>query len=204
MGADEWPRHDNKAWQEVLDRIRELGWPCPAWTSSHPKIVMDCPDSDRRCRITAFSTGKGSESAAKEALKRADRCPHRKISDELTHVDELLDTASRFIDGAGELLRRGEIDHRLEELLTHATESIESAEAALIEQEFDELADELDSMDLPASESAKEHFESAGTPLREARLTLRDLPGRSDEVQKRRNRLEQLTQRRKAIGDALH
>lgn len=204
MGADGWPRHDNKSWQEVLDRIRKLGWPCPAWTSSHPKIVMDCPDSDHRCRIIAFSTGNGTESAAKHALKRADRCPHRQITDELTHVDELLDTASRFIESAAELLRRGVIDSRLEELLAFASASIERAGAALLEQEFDDLSDELDSMDPPTSGSAENLLGSADTPLREARLSLRDLPGRSDEVQERRDRLEQLTQRRNTVGDAVH
>lgn len=204
MGADEWPRHDNKAWQEVLDRIRELGWPCPAWTSSHPTLVMDCPEADPQCRIRAFSTGKGTERVAIQALRRVDRCPHRRITDELTQVDELLDTASLLIDGAAELLRRGVIDARLEELLMHASTSIKHAEVALLEQEFDELSGERDALDPPASESAEDLLDSAGKPLRAARLSLRDLPGRSDEVEERRARLERLTVRRNTVSDALH
>lgn len=204
MGADDWPRHDNKSWQEVLDRVRALGWPRPAWTSNHPTLVMDCPEADPQCRIRAFSTGKGTESVAIQALRRVNRCPHRRIIDELTHVDELLDNASRFIDSAAELLRRGVIDHRLDELLTHASASIERAEAALLDQEFDDLSDELGTMDSPASGSVEDLLDSANRPLREARLSLRDLPGRSEEVKERQDRLERLTVRRNTVGDALH
>lgn len=165
---------------------------------------MDCPEADPQCRIRAFSTGKGTERVAIQALRRVDRCPHRRITDELTHVDELLDTASPFIDGAAELLRRGEIDHRLEELLTHASASIEHAEAALLDREFDDLSDELGTIDPPAPESAEDLLDSAGRPLREARLSLRDLPARSEEVKERQDRLERLTARRNTVSDALH
>lgn len=204
MGADDWPRHPNKAWQEVLERIRDLGWPRPKWTSNHPTLIMDCPERAPQCRIRAYSTGKGSESAAIAALRLANRCPHRNITDELIQIDELLDAASRLIDGAASLLRRGIIDRRLEDLLALAGDAIEQAEEALLDEEFDELSGELAAMGTAEPEQPTDLLEAADGHLREARLSLRDLPGRSTDVAARRERLEGLATRRRALGDAVH
>lgn len=206
MGAADWPRHDNKAWQEVIDRARALGWPQPHWTTNHPTLVLECPQGEPQCRIRAFSTGKGTESVAKRALKRVDRCPHRDVRDELTSVDDHLDAAEMLIDAAGTLMARGEIDHRIEDLLARAAESIESAEQSLIEQEFDEAVAERDALDGDPSDerTPKELLDSASTPLRDAHLQLRDLPRRSDEVGARQTRLDELTARRDGLRDVLH
>lgn len=209
MAADDWPRHDNKAWQAVLDRIRVLGWPRPEWTSNHPTLVMDCPASAPQCRIRAFSTGKGTESVAKQALRKVDRCPHRKITAELTLVDEHLASAERLIKGAATLVQRGDLDQRIDELLALATESIQSAEQALIDQEFDDVTAERDAMDhahphVPDDSSPESHLSSADAPLRQARLHLRDLPEKNEDVRVRHDRLNDLTSQRDSLRDALH
>lgn len=205
MAANDWPRHDNKAWQAVLDRIRVLGWPRPDWTSNHPTLVMDCPDSAPHCRIRAFSTGKGTESVAKQALRKVDRCPHRQITSELALVDDHLGSAERLIKGAATLVQRGDLDQRIDELLALATESIQFAEQALIDQEFDDVTAERDAMDhahpdLPEDNSPEALLTSADTPLRQARLQLRDLPLKNEDVRARHDRLDDLTSQR----DALH
>ncbi|MCT1436531.1 hypothetical protein [Brachybacterium paraconglomeratum] len=206
MGAGEWPRHDNKEWQEVIDRARKLGWPRPEWTSNHPALVLECPENHPQCKIRAYSTGKGTETVAKQSLRKVDRCPHRNIVDELATVDDHLDAAERFIGAAETLHARGVLDQRIDELLALAAESIASAEQALIDQEFDEVMAERDSLDADRreAESPVDLLDSASTSLRNARLQLRDLPGRSDEVRSRQARLDELTARRDGFRDLLH
>lgn len=209
MGAEEWPRHDNKEWQKVIDRARALRWPKPHWTTSHPKLILECPEGSSRCKITAFSTGHGTESAAKTALKRLERCPHRDVSDALVFVDDHLTAADRLIASARALFTRGRLSDHVEELLALASESLNSAEQALVEEDFDQSAAELDALDhevvdLPDDTSAESLLEEASTPLREAHLRLRELPKNSTEVRTRRERLDALTARRDELSELVH
>lgn len=209
MGAAEWPRHSNKAWQEVLDRARALGWPQPHRTTSHPTLILDCPERSPRCRIRAFSTGNGTETVAKEALRKLDRCPHRVIVDELLTVDGHLRTAERLISAAQTLLERGQLDGRIDELLELASDSLDSAENALVDEEFDEAVAERDDLqrkieDLADDTSPEELLQEASAPLRKARLQLRDLPKRSNEVRSRKQHLVDLTTRRDELSELLH
>lgn len=203
MTASEWPTHDNKAWQAVLDRIRVLGWPIPHWTSSHPSLVMECPANSPQCKIRALSTGKGTESVAINALRRADRCPHRVITSVIAAVDENLAAAERLIDGAELLAARGAIDGRITELLELASTPLDQATAQLVNEEFDVESEKLGQLEDPepdiAGHTPLELVNQARTPLRSAKITLKDLPTANEEVQVRRAELKLLTQRRDAL-----
>src|SRR5690606_65577 len=102
-----------------------------------------------------------------------------------------------------------QLSAHVEELLSRASESLSSAEQALVEEDFDKSAAKLDALghevaDLPDDTSAEALLEEASTPLREARLHLRELPKNSAEVRTRRERLAELTEKRDALSDLLH
>lgn len=210
MGAADWPKHENKEWQRAIDLAYDLGWPEPHWTSSHPTLVMKCPADNTSCNTTAFGTGRGTESAAKTALRKIRRCPHRDISQPLVKVDEALETAERLIKGAEKLLRRGDAAARIEELLDLAGSAFEQAEQAIrLEQEFDEADAELEVLTSeaeslvgsdPSTTAVGDVVASAGPHLRRARLELRPLPERAPEVVARQDRLAELVARRDAAA----
>lgn len=209
MAAADWPTHDNKEWQKVIDRAYELGWPKPEWTKSHPKLVFQCPAKSPQCTLKAFSTGKGTESVAKSALGKLERCPHRDITDAIVKVDWSLNSAERFLEGAAKLVMRGVIGERLEELLALASEHVDAAGRSL-ETEFDSADAEFEVLTSetreligrdPDDASVESVADAASEYLRSAGIALADLPKRNTEVEMRKQRLQDLTARRDALRE---
>lgn len=207
MAAGDWPTHDNKAWRAVLDRARALGWPTPAWTSSHPKLVMNCPAGNPACTITAFSTGNNTERVAIQSLARLDRCPHRAVKDDLAKVDIALDMAERFLGAAETLRQRGVAGARLSELLELASTEVDAA-AKVLEREFDHVSETYEELSAlagtllesdPDTVDFSQVTAEADSNLRTARKVLSELPKRSDAVATRRERLDVLVGRRDAL-----
>lgn len=203
MVAADWPTHDNKAWQAVLEKAHALGWPKPAWTSAHPKLVLKCPADNPSCTITAFSTGSNTERVAIQSLDRLDRCPHRDVTDEIAKVDVALDRAERFLDAASVLRERGVAGERMSELLELASSEVDIASEAL-EREFDDVSAQFEEHTARIAEltdtdpdrvSEAELARDASGSLREARKTLKGLPKRNSEAEERRARLDSLTKR---------
>jgi len=208
MSAADWPTHDDKAWQAVLDRARALGWPAPAWTKNHPQIKLVCPAADPKCMIRIYSTGKGAETVAVQSLRGVDRCPHRNIVDDIVRVDEALCSADRFVRAAETLIQRGEISAKLDELMQLVDESLDAAEAQM-ELEFDSLTTTLDShtqearqlLDAdPDAVPPTEPLLRAGQYIREAMKGLARLPKKSADVVERKKRLAVLSARREAAA----
>ena len=209
MAAADWPTHDNKEWQKVIDRAHDLGWPKPEWTKSHPKLVFQCPAKAPQCTLRAFSTGKGTESVAKSALGKVERCPHRNIEDAIVQVDLSLDSAEGLLDAAAKLVLRGVVGERLEELLALASEHVDAA-ARSLETEFDSTDARFEELTSEAREilgsdpdqtTVETIADAASEQLRSASIVLADLPKKSPEVESRKQRLRELTARRDALRE---
>jgi hypothetical protein len=94
FGPDDiWPSHEKKHWREPLAAARQAGWTLIYINAPHRLGVVRCPAREHSFMVD--KTAKGSETKAKEALKRIGWCDHpsdrvRTVRDE---SQTLLDTA---------------------------------------------------------------------------------------------------------------
>lgn len=206
--AADWPVHPDKDWQLVVEKAYDHGWQKPHWTSSHPTLILDCPEKHPGCRIRAFKTGNATSGPARTALRQVPRCPHRKIEAPLAKVDEALDSAERLIAGAEKLIARNAASEKVEELLELVSSAVDEAQRQL-EVQFDNTSDDLAALDAEVEELLEESADmsvvgdviaSSGPPLREAKVTLAPLPPRAPAVVERQERLDALTLRRDSLG----
>jgi len=160
--SDSWDRHLEACWRDTLEVAREYGWTLTTF-SGHSWGKIECPTG--ACNFIIFSTARSTESAAKDARRRVERCPHgagsgRSVAD----TDGLLLKASRLVDAAEQLALRGKAQAAAE-MLDEADGVIES-EATW--DDFNRLlaeAEEHDSAANAAFLASGEHHESSGDAL---------------------------------------
>jgi hypothetical protein len=186
---DAW-NHQHKEWRETLDLARQRGWPPPTKGTNHGVLVLNCPDNDVHCRIKVFSTGAGTESVARNSRKKIQRCPHGNFEDRFDEIDHLLDNAERLLSAAAAELERREAEAEAEALLQLADDPLaEAAELLDANTRYDSVVDaeaqlgyrrdellQLDERDSTPDELVV----TAGSDLRRATQSLRDLPSASD------------------------
>lgn len=112
-----------------------------------------------------------------------------------------------MLGAAAALLDRGDAEVALIDALEMATKQIAGAEAAFdgASQFFDDASERVDEF-LGATSGDFEPaqlVDSSGTRLRDAKLTLRDLPPRHDEVEQLKTWLGNLQQRRETLATRL-
>lgn len=143
---DTWPRHGRDYFREALRYARNARWWLGKFDDhSFGRAVCDRDlPSDSRCEFLIFSSGSGSESAARELKKLVDHCPHRSSSGSrrLTAVEEaknLLDEADLLIGAAERCVVADNMQDAAGELLELAAAATETAQEALstVEQDVD-------------------------------------------------------------------
>lgn len=151
--------------------------------------------------------GKGSESVARSSRNKIRNCEHRDIKDPLGTAQTALEYAERQLGAAGALLDRGDAQTALEEVLQMASEQIADAETAfdLASMFFDEATARIDELLGEEGDDVGpvQLVDNAGTRLREAKMTLRDLPSHHDEVECLKLKLEGLKQLRDELAGRL-
>ena len=76
--SEQWPRHPDKNWRLLLTVAKENGWYLKKLTShAFARIVCLKDDFDGRCEIKIYSSGKSSESFARNSIRKIKRCEHR-------------------------------------------------------------------------------------------------------------------------------
>jgi hypothetical protein len=93
---DTWPSHDKKHWHEPLAAARDAGWTLTYLDAPHCFGRVHCPAGEHFFSVD--KTAKGSETMAKEALKRISWCDHPagRVRTERDESQRLLDTAARL------------------------------------------------------------------------------------------------------------
>ena len=71
---DTWPSHDKKHWREPLEQARQAGWTLTYIDAPHLFGPVMCPGGEHRFDVD--KTARGSETKAKEALKKIRSCGH--------------------------------------------------------------------------------------------------------------------------------
>lgn len=213
MGSDPWS-HPKPHWQDVLDAAHKMGWPTPRLAKSHGGMTLNCPAGSDDCKSRIYSTGKGSEDAAKTALKKVRRCPHGNFADRFDRVDHNLDTADRLQTAAGLMLERADREAHALELLAMVDGSLSEAEGVLgeLEDEYssvvaDEqrLSAELDAVLTTDDPSTTDDLVAgAHSGLRAADLELRELPNSHARHIAASERLSLLKQHQTELRKSVH
>ncbi|WP_190988198.1 hypothetical protein [Pseudarthrobacter sulfonivorans] len=185
-----------------MDLARRFGWSSEKATS-HGGLTLICPSADPNHKIRVFSTGKGSEGVARTSRKRVGRCEHRDFRDPLGRVETALEEAAKLLRAAKALLERNDAQQSMLEILELASEQLADAEAA-----FDEANQDLDNAqdlvgELLGAEGAdaipSDLLGVAGSQLRTAELTLRELPSKDATVERLGIWLDELKSQRVAL-----
>ena len=144
LPPDLWT-HQNKEWSKTLKMARDYGWCEPRETSNHPKIILDCPQSSPQCRITIFSTGRGTENVARSARNKIRNCTHRMgVEREIGEIRRKLDTAERLINAVSLLIDQKQAQQNVMELLAEVERCIDEVEEQLLTASYVEESDRYD------------------------------------------------------------
>ena len=154
-GPDEtWPSHEKPHWRQPLAAARHAGWTLTYINAPHRFGVVSCPAGQHI--FVVDKTAGGSETKAKEALKKIKWCTHPvgDVRDRQEEAQGLLELAARLIAEADEGLRAAEAKRgalaeldRLELRLATAESNVDAAliaaqDAALeAAVEFDDAPD---------------------------------------------------------------
>jgi hypothetical protein len=185
LSDDEWS-HPNKEWQETLDLARKFGWSSELATN-HGGMMLKCPEKVHKFRV--YKTAKSTENVARSKRNTVRSCEHRNIADVVDEVELRLKDANRMLESAEVLTQRAEAEGQMEqalEMLDEAGEQLSLADAifdaagASLEQ-ANAAVEDLLATDVTAGAEAL--VGSARSQVREATMTLRDLPTDHDRVQ---------------------
>lgn len=204
---DEWPPHPHPEWRETLTHARSRGWRLTPH-SGHSFGTLACEQGV--CRITIFSTGKGSENVARTTRQDVERCAHgAAVGDLLSSVDDRLAKAENLVSAAEAMLAKQKAENAIV-LLEDADELLEAVwddfsrlvdeaeiQAQLIEVAFVKAG--IEAMSLTTTQV----IETASQELRDARRGLQRAPSRAPQVKLRKQRHEELTKRISDVRDAL-
>jgi hypothetical protein len=137
---DTWPSHDKKHWHEPLAAARRAGWTLIYINAPHRFGEVHCPAKEHSFMVD--KTAKGSETKAKEALKRISWCGHAAggVRDQQSASQRLLDTADRLTTEVEEGLVTAEAKQDVQEILERLEIQLDTAasnveEILLVEQE---------------------------------------------------------------------
>jgi hypothetical protein len=122
-----WPSHEKKHWHEPLAAARRAGWTLIYVNAPHRFGVVYCPANEHSFMVD--KTAKGSETKAKEALKKIAWCDHP-AGHAQTQRDEsqrLLDTADRLSDEVEEGLIMAEAKRDAQEVLDRLEIQLDTA-----------------------------------------------------------------------------
>lgn len=153
---DTWPSHEKKHWHEPLAAARRAGWTMTYINAPHRFGVVTCPASEHSFAVD--KTAKGSETKAKEALKKISWCPHagnrvlvqRDEAQMLLEVADLLTAeVKEGIDAAEAKRDAWEVLDRIELQLVTAASNVDAAVLAAQEAAFDAAVGVDDAPDLP-------------------------------------------------------
>ena len=135
---DAWPRHGRDYFRAALRYARNARWWLGKFDDhSFGRAICDrdlAPGS--RCEFLIFSSGSGSESAARELRDLVDRCPHKvppgtQRTTAVEEADSLLDQAGILIEAAERCMNANNMQAAAEDLLELATAATETAQEAL-------------------------------------------------------------------------
>jgi hypothetical protein len=141
---DTWPSHEKKHWHEPLAAAREGGWTLTYIDAPHLFGVVKCPAGEHSFAVD--KTARGSETKAKEALKKISWCPHPagRILVQRDESQRLLDVADWLIAEAEEGLVAAEAKRDAWQMLER------------IELQLDTAASNVDAVLLAEQDSAWE------------------------------------------------
>ncbi|MDN5997319.1 hypothetical protein [Acidipropionibacterium jensenii] len=198
MSGDNW-HHSNKEWQETLDLAKAYGWPEPREAKDHGGLVLSCPAADRSHQIRVFSTGKGTENAARSSRNKIKKCQHSRGAKSIrAAISSHLKSAARWIRAAELATTAGETEQRLERLVEDADDSMADADRQfdLLEAEIEMLDSELkDLIPTEPRPTVLEMADLAHSDLRNANGKLRNVPSGADQVGVLRTRYQELLAR---------
>jgi hypothetical protein len=126
---DSWPSHEKKHWHEPLAAAHRAGWTLVYVNAPHRFGVVYCPEKEHSFAVD--KTAKGSETKAKEALKRISWCNHP-AGLFLTQRDKskkLLDTAGWLTTEVEEGLAAAEAKQDAQEVLDRLEIQLDTAES---------------------------------------------------------------------------
>ena len=125
--CDTWPSHDKKHWHEPLAAARAAGWTLTYLDAPHRFGVVHCPAGEHSFSVD--KTAKGSETMAKEALKRISRCGHPagRVRTERDKSQRMLDTATRLTVEVAAGLVAAEAKRDAQEVLDRLEIQLETA-----------------------------------------------------------------------------
>lgn len=201
---DEWPRHGNDAWNEVLDDARARGWSLEKFTS-HRFGALHCPTDE--CFFPKIDkSAVGTETFAKNHHKKVFRCPHG-VEDQQNTVAEVrdrLDHADRYSKAADALIDSEARKAEAEELLRMAEDNVPSVED--IDEAFDlaawwevehaqQAADLLEGTALTDETRVEPVLDAASEEVGQATEALTQLPAQNPEKAVLVDRAEELSER---------
>lgn len=122
-----WPPHDKKHWREPLAAARAAGWTLTYLDAPHRFGVVRCPAGEHSFSVD--KTAKGSETIAKEALKKISWCDHPagRVRTERDMSQRMLDTAARLTTEVAAGLVAAEAKRDAQEVLDRLEIQLETA-----------------------------------------------------------------------------
>lgn len=128
---DTWPTHDKKHWSEPLAAARAAGWTLTYIDAPHRFGVAHCPARQHSFQID--KTARGSETKAKEAIKKIAWCTHP--GDQVRLQQErslsLLDTAERLTSEVEEGIVAAEAKQDAQDVLARMEIQLDTAESSV-------------------------------------------------------------------------
>lgn len=186
----DWPHHSNKEWRQTLEIARAAGWSFKKY-SSHGFGIIQCPEGI--CRQSIMSTASGTESVARSTRRRIQRCVHRPDLVERTEaVRRHLEKAALLLEGAERLLDLADAEKVLEMLgdaenavglLEEVDQHLREAQRLRLHESFDSEVERISQLETDARmilgdppPNVAQLLDDAATPLRDAKMGLRDVP----------------------------
>lgn len=134
-----WPKHQRDYWRTALSEARAKGW----WLrvdAGHNFGLAACapPGVADRCTFPIYSTGRGSESAAKTFEGQVRGCPHHvgtsvlvELEGQVLAAESALRGATRLVDAAEGLIQADADDAHAYGLLEDAEREVDGAREVL-------------------------------------------------------------------------
>lgn len=126
-----WPRHDNDAWNTTYDEAKARSWRLRKH-SNHNTSYLLCPTGD--CELgPIWSTGKGTESVAKDYLRDVRNCPHGEAEQttRAQRTEDHLRWGETYADAACHQLEARSARADIEELWQEAEHQADAADQVL-------------------------------------------------------------------------
>lgn len=102
LGPDDpWPAHSKKWFRDAYEVARNYGWTCEPHSSHTGSAKLRCPSG--QCDYLVFGTGADGETAAKQLVKKIQRCPHAVTPRPLQKANEFMDQAERLLDAVDKI-----------------------------------------------------------------------------------------------------